>query len=96
MTRRCVPEQRLAVPPDATSNSDSEWQKKLVKEISENFEYEVLTDKQPIPKGDVQRTYADISKAKKLLNYNPKTNLKNGLKKFYEWFNSYYKLNLME
>jgi len=77
-------------------NNEPVTLEELVKEIAENFEYEMLIDKQPIPKGDVQRTYADISKAKKLLNYNPKTNLKNGLKKFYEWFNSYYKLNLME
>ncbi|MBN2018163.1 MAG: GDP-mannose 4,6-dehydratase [Candidatus Cloacimonetes bacterium] len=68
----------------------------LVKAISENFEFEVLIDKQPIPKGDVVRTYADISKAQKLFNFKPKTNIGCGLKKFYEWFNSYYKLNLME
>ena len=68
----------------------------LVKEISNNFDYEVLIDKQPLPKGDVQRTYADISKAQELLKFKPKTNIKDGLKKFYEWFNSYYKLNLME
>lgn len=77
-------------------NNEPVTLEELVKEISENFEYEILTNKQLLPKGDVQRTYADISKAQKMLNYKPKTNIKNGLKKFYEWFNSYYKLNLME
>ena len=36
--------------------------------------------------GDMPRTYADISKAKKLLGYNPKTKLSEGLPKFVEWF----------
>ncbi len=36
--------------------------------------------------GDVAVTYADISKAKKLLGYNPLTNLENGILSFYEWY----------
>jgi UDP-glucuronate 4-epimerase len=31
-------------------------------------------------------TCADISKAKKLLGYNPTTGLSNGLPKFIDWF----------
>ena len=34
--------------------------------------------------GDVPHTYADINKAKRDLNYDPKTSLEDGLKKFYE------------
>jgi UDP-glucuronate 4-epimerase len=40
----------------------------------------------PLQPGDVIQTYADIDKARKLLNYNPQTEMKEGLKKFYEWF----------
>jgi UDP-glucuronate 4-epimerase len=36
--------------------------------------------------GDMQRTYADISKATKLLGYSPTTKLSEGLPKFVEWF----------
>jgi UDP-glucuronate 4-epimerase len=36
--------------------------------------------------GDMPRTYADISKAKKLLGYNPTTQLSEGLPKFIDWF----------
>src|SRR4051794_31071425 len=36
--------------------------------------------------GDMPRTYADISKAKKLLGYNPTTKLNEGLPKFVQWF----------
>lgn len=40
----------------------------------------------PEQAGDVPHTYADISKAKRLLNYQPTTNLKDGIRAFYEWF----------
>jgi UDP-glucuronate 4-epimerase len=36
--------------------------------------------------GDVNGTFADISKAKKLLGYHPKTSFPEGLKKFSVWF----------
>jgi UDP-glucuronate 4-epimerase len=44
----------------------------------------------PMQPGDVPITYADITKAKKLLNYNPQTNIEEGLKKFIEWYESYF------
>ena len=47
----------------------------------------------PVHPGDVIRTASDIRKAKKLLGYQPKTNLKEGIKKFVEWsFNNSYKV----
>jgi UDP-glucuronate 4-epimerase len=36
--------------------------------------------------GDMPQTYADISKARKLLGYDPTTQLSEGLPKFVEWF----------
>ena len=36
--------------------------------------------------GDVDNTHADIHKAKSLINYIPKTNFDEGIKKFIEWF----------
>ena len=41
------------------------------------------TDPRP---GDIRQSYADISKAKKLLGYVPKTPLKEGLTKLVEWY----------
>jgi UDP-glucuronate 4-epimerase len=43
-------------------------------------------DRQPTQPGDVPQTYADISKARRLLNYNPQTAIEEGIKKFVEWF----------
>lgn len=37
-------------------------------------------------KGDVKHSLADISKAKELLNYNPETTIKQGLKTTFEWY----------
>ena len=36
--------------------------------------------------GDVPLTFADISKARELLNYNPQTKIENGIPKFADWF----------
>jgi|Deesub1362B_J571_1020462.scaffolds.fasta_scaffold01834_3 UDP-glucose 4-epimerase len=43
-------------------------------------------------KGDVRDTYADISKAKKELGYNPRVDIKEGLKREIEWIKSYYNI----
>lgn len=37
-------------------------------------------------KGDVPVTYADITKARKLLGYNPRTPIEEGIEKFVSWF----------
>ena len=42
--------------------------------------------------GDVVQTSADISKAQKLLDYSPKTRIKDGIPKFVEWYREYYKM----
>lgn len=41
---------------------------------------------EPRHPADVPRTFADISKAKKLLNWEPKIDLKVGMKQFIDWF----------
>ena len=43
-------------------------------------------DWQPMQPGDVPQTFADIRKARRLLNYNPQTQIEEGIKKFVEWF----------
>lgn len=45
-----------------------------------------MIDQKPIPKGDVPITYADISKAEKLLNYKPKIKIEEGMEIFAEWY----------
>lgn len=40
----------------------------------------------PMQQGDVDRTYADISKAEKLLGYKPKVAFEDGIKVFIAWY----------
>ena len=40
----------------------------------------------PRQPGDVQVTYADISKARRMLGYQPRTPILEGLTKFIQWF----------
>ena len=40
----------------------------------------------PTQPGDVKITYADITKAKRELDYDPQVNVEEGIKKFVEWF----------
>lgn len=46
---------------------------------------EVKKDHFEMQPGDVLTTYADISKAKDLLNYKPTTNMEEGISKYIEW-----------
>ena len=58
--------------------------RELVETLSEivDFEYDFDTSK---PNGFPKRVM-DISKARKLIGYNPKTSLKEGLRKTWDWF----------
>ena len=43
----------------------------------------------PMQAGDVNKTVSDITKAKKILGYSPKTSFEEGIKKFVEWKRGY-------
>ena len=43
-------------------------------------------DRQPPQPGDVPRTYADVSKARRLLGYDPRTPIEEGIRRFVRWF----------
>ena len=46
-------------------------------------------DMQP---GDTRASLADISKAKKMLGFEPKTTIKDGVPRFVQWYREYYKI----
>lgn len=62
----------------------------LISLLEENLGKKAIIEQQPMQPGDVPVTYADISKAKELLGYNPTTPIEEGLKHFTRWFNEYY------
>ncbi len=60
--------------------------RELIKLLEKNFGRKATIERKPMQPGDVPQTFADISKARKLLNYNPQTNIEKGIAKFVEWF----------
>ncbi|MBL7738070.1 MAG: GDP-mannose 4,6-dehydratase [Chitinophagaceae bacterium] len=60
--------------------------KELITGIEKVTGKKAIIDQQPEQPGDVPKTYADINRAKVLLGYDPKTQIGEGLKKFYDWF----------
>jgi Nucleoside-diphosphate-sugar epimerases len=60
--------------------------KDLISAIEEALGKKAKINRLPEQPGDVPLTCADISKARKLLGYNPKTKLRDGLPRFIEWF----------
>jgi len=58
----------------------------MLSEIELNLGKKANLNKLPMKVGDVQKTNADITRAKNLIGYNPTTNFQNGIKKFVEWF----------
>ena len=60
--------------------------KEMLVEIETNLDRKAKLNRLPMQAGDVQKTNADITKAKKMVGYTPKTNFQNGIKKFVEWF----------
>jgi UDP-glucuronate 4-epimerase len=60
--------------------------KELITGIEKVTSKKAIIEQHPDQPGDVPKTYADIEKAKRLLGYNPQTQIGEGLKKFYDWF----------
>ena len=58
---------------------------RLVSSIEETVGKRARIKRLPIPPGDVERTYADVSHSKTVLAYEPTTPLAQGLKAFYSW-----------
>lgn len=59
----------------------------LIALLETNLGKKAILNRLPMQPGDVPQTFADISKAKKLLNYNPTTPIEKGIEKFVEWLN---------
>ena len=62
-----------------------------VKIIEELLNKKAIVEYLPLQKGDVVSTESDISLAKRELGFNPKTNIKEGIGNFLEWYKDYYK-----
>lgn len=60
--------------------------RELISLLEKELDQHAVIDRQPLQPGDVPQTFADITKAKRLLGYNPQTQIEMGIHHFIEWF----------
>jgi len=66
--------------------SDTVRLSELIEKIEKALGKKAKIVSHPHQPGDVEQTYADISKAKKLLSFDPQVSIDAGLEKFVEWY----------
>lgn len=57
----------------------------LITLLEKNLGVKAQLDRLPMQPGDVERTWADITKSRQLLNYNPQVGKEEGMRLFCEW-----------
>lgn len=59
--------------------------KEMIRVVSEEMGVEPRIKQLPMQPGDVERTFADISRARSLLGYNPRWSFREGIREFVRW-----------
>lgn len=70
--------------------SDTVQLQRLIELLESAMGTRAQIDRKPLQPGDVPITYADISKAKERLGYNPRIKIEQGIPLFVEWFRKSY------
>ena len=65
-----------------------------VREIEKNLGMKAKLNMMPMQDGDLRKSHADVEDLISDFNYAPKWNVKDGIKKFIQWYVDYYKVNL--
>ncbi|HEX6732384.1 MAG TPA: GDP-mannose 4,6-dehydratase [Pyrinomonadaceae bacterium] len=60
--------------------------RELIGLLEKELDIQATIERLPPQPGDVPQTFADITKARQLLNYNPQTQIEDGLRRFVHWF----------
>jgi UDP-glucuronate 4-epimerase len=60
--------------------------RELISLLEKELDLPAQIDRQPLQPGDVPQTFADITKARRLLGYDPQTQIESGIRRFVEWF----------
>jgi UDP-glucuronate 4-epimerase len=58
----------------------------LISLLERELGRDAVIDRRPSQPGDVPQTFADITKARRLLGYDPRTPIEEGVRRFVEWF----------
>jgi UDP-glucuronate 4-epimerase len=67
-------------------NSQTVSLNEALETVAEVVGQKLLIEQHPPQPGDVDLTNADISKAQRMLGYDPTTSFRQGMERFYEWF----------
>ena len=59
--------------------------KDMIDTVADVLGVDPMIERLPMQPGDVDRTYADITKAKQLLGYEPKMTFREGIERFIDW-----------
>ena len=101
----CIPEKGIKkTPSDSLSevapwrvvnigNSSSQNLTDFISEIENNLDCKAHKNFMPMQKGDVKETFADCKLLFELTGFKPNTPLREGIKKFCDWYEIYYKNN---
>ena len=63
----------------------------FISELEKQLGKKAILEILPFEKGEVDSTFADISKSRRMLGFSPKTTLATGLEKFISWHRHYHK-----
>ncbi|MEJ7712398.1 MAG: hypothetical protein WKF84_21720 [Pyrinomonadaceae bacterium] len=58
----------------------------MIAVLEEGLKRRAVIEALPMQPGDVPQTFADVSKARRLLNYDPRTEIGDGIARFLDWF----------
>jgi len=70
-------------------NHQAESLMDMISTVAACFGVEPKMDLQPMQPGDVPATYADITRAKAKLGFEPKTAMRDGVRRFADWFKAH-------
>lgn len=67
-------------------NSNTVTLNEFIAIVEKHLDKKAIINERPMQPGDVNKTFSDISKAKKLLDFEPKTSFADGMKIFIDWY----------
>ena len=65
----------------------------FISTLEKGLDKKSIRNEMPMQKGDVQSTLSKTRLLKEIINYNPNTSYRFGIKKFIDWYRAYYKKN---
>lgn len=61
--------------------------RELISLLEKELGMKAIVDRQPLQPGDVPQTFADITKARQILGYDPRVPIEEGIQRFVQWWN---------